>query len=62
MSRYKVEVTYQVRHLLDVSTDSPESAEKFADELVLENTNWNDMQNHTYISAYTSKVKETVNA
>ena len=62
MSTYKVEVTYQVRHLLEVGTDSPESAEKFADELVLENTNWGDMHMDTYISAYTSKVKEGAHA
>ena len=62
MSRYKVEVTYQVRHLLDVSTDSPESAESFADELILENMKLGDLKYDTLISEYTSIVKEDTNA
>jgi hypothetical protein len=62
MADYTVEVTYKVRHLLKVGADSPESAEVFADELVSENTNWNDMKYDTLISEYTSIVKENVNA
>jgi len=62
MPDYTVEVTYKVRHLLEVGTDSPESAESFADELVLENTNWGDMKYSTLISEYTSVVKEKTNA
>jgi hypothetical protein len=62
MADYTVEVTYKVRHLLKVGVDSPESALSFADELVSENTDWNDMKYDTLISEYTSIVKENVNA
>jgi len=62
MPDYTVEVTYKVRHLLEVGTDSTESAESFADELVLENTNWGDMKYSTLLSEYTSVVKEKTNA
>ncbi len=62
MADYMVEVTYKVRHVLKVGTDSPESALSFAEELILENTDWNDMKYDTLISEYTSIVKENVNA
>ena len=62
MPDYTVEVTYKVRHLLEVGTDGPDTAESFADELVLANTNWGDMKHSTLISEYTSVVKEKTNA
>jgi hypothetical protein len=62
MANYTVEITYKVRHLLRIGTDSPESATSFADNLVLENRNWNDMEYDTLISAYTSTVKENADA
>jgi hypothetical protein len=62
MPNYTVEVTYKVRHLLEVGTDGPDTAESFADELVLANTNWGDMKHSTLLSEYTSVVKEKSNA
>jgi hypothetical protein len=62
MPDYTVEVTYKVRHLLEVGTDGPDTAESFADELVLANTNWGDMKHSTLLSEYTSVVKEKSNA
>ena len=50
MPDYTVEVTYKVRHLLKVGTNSPESAESFADELILENMKLGDMKYDTLIS------------
>ena len=58
MPDYTVEVTYKVRHLLKVGTNSPESAESFADELILENMKLGDLKYDTLISEYTSTVKE----
>ena len=62
MPDYTVEVTYKVRHLLEVGTDGPDTAESFADALVLENTNWGDMKHSTLLSEYTSVVKEKTHA
>ena len=62
MPDYTVEVTYKVRHLLEVGTDGPDTAESIAEELVLANTNWGDMKHSTLLSEYTSVVKEKSNA
>jgi hypothetical protein len=56
MSDYKVVITYKVRHVLKVGTDSPESAESFADELIAEHVNWNELEYDTLISEYSSTV------
>ena len=62
MPDYTVEVTYKVRHLVKVETNSPESAESFADELILENMKLGDLKYDTLISEYISIVKEETNA
>jgi len=58
MPDYTIEVTYKVRHLLKVETSSPESAESFADKLIVENMKLSDLKYDTLISEYTSIVKE----
>jgi hypothetical protein len=62
MADYTVEVTYKMRHLIKVKADSPELAEVYVDELILENTNWDDGKYDTLVSEYTSIVKENANA
>ena len=56
MSNYKIVITYKVRHVLKVETDSPESAKLFADELIAEHVNWNELAYDTLISEYSSTV------
>lgn len=58
MPNYHVEVTYKVRQVRTVEADSPELAEKFVDMIIEKHLSVNNVEIDTFISAYTSTVKE----